>query len=271
MSHEDKNASEENFDVNELFDEPSDNSKGTPENNSEKKDENKEEMVPISRLKSAEQKISELGDNKARNEEWFKDNKNWLDPIVANPEIAEALRTGKLDGDLAKGILEGKVTLEEAKAVTKATEDVKKEVGTEKFEGMSAEAASKLVEAEVAKQFISLQKDVDSRFSKQALEDSAVKENSNFIADTPDFADYADDVNQWLDKHSDVWKLEDAYHAVKGRRMTDTEAKKRAEEVAEEKKRLASNAGGGTSEAGAIANNSMIDAIFSGNDDANVQ
>lgn len=265
---EDKKTSDETIDVDALFGPD----EGTPSDKSkEGKDEKKEEeTVLASRYKEAEKKITELGESNAEKEKWFKDNKDWLDPVVASPEIVEALRTGKLTGDLAKGIVEGKVSLENAVAVTEATEKVKDEVGGKKFEGMSKEEASKLVEAEVAKTLSSLREEVDSKFSKKALEDSAVLENSDFIGNTPDYADFADDIITWMEDHTNVWKLEDAYHAVKGMRITKVEADKRAEEEAEEKKRLASNAGGGGSEAGNIESNDAIDKIFNGNIDANI-
>ncbi len=49
-----------------------------------------------------------------------------LEKLSNNPEITEAILSGKFDAELAKAVLEGKVRIEDKTTVAKTNEEVKK-------------------------------------------------------------------------------------------------------------------------------------------------
>ena len=189
-----------------------------------------------------------------------------LEQLDAMPELAQAIIDGKVDRDLAKAALDGKLTIEGAAAVTQAHAEVKKDLGKGVYEKTSSEDIAKLIEEKVNK----VKEETQSQIKE--LEDARIFEASvqDFISRTPDFADYAKDINHWLDTH-DITDIEVAYWAVKGQ-LSDKEAKKLAtENAAENAKNLALNAGGGGQRSNFVpAGDELIDSLIAGKGNPNV-
>jgi hypothetical protein len=94
---------------------------------------------------------------------------------------------------------------------------------------------------------------------------------SDFISRTPDFSEYAKDIDSWLDSH-DITDIEVAYYAVKGQ-VSEVAAKKIADESkAEYEKGIALNAGGGNSRVtySGADGEKMIDSLISGKSNPNI-
>jgi hypothetical protein len=268
MSNEGLDTFDDGNDINvdDLFGEPS--TGGTPKNESKK--EKAEETVPLARYKDAEKKISEMGESIAENTKWFSQAKPWLDKLVESPEIVDAILSGKLDSNLSKAIVEGKISTETAKEVTQAKEEVKEELGKD-FIKLTPQQLEKLVDEKLNERLDTFKEKIDTEFSKHKVSDEAEKENSAFVSRTPDIAEYADEINEWLSEpsHQNIWRLEDAYYAIKGRRFMTRAAEKKAKEETEAKKQIALNANGASSQAGTLEKDNLVDSIFSGHVNAN--
>lgn len=218
-------------------------------------------------FKNLEQLVGKQGQELGEYRQFFADVAPLLEKLDKNPELVQAIIDGKIDANLAKAAMDGKITINDAQAVTKANEDVKKALGSRAYNAASQEDIAKLIEEKVAAakdEFKSNLKEIEETRSFEA-------QVNEFIAKTPDFADYAKEIDKWLDAH-DITDIEVAYYAVKGQ-LSEREAKKRAEEAqGEYAKDVALNAGGGNSRvtySGEGAAN-IADSLIAGRSNPNV-
>ena len=95
-------------------------------------------------------------------------------------------------------------------------------------------------------------------------------EVNEFIARTPDFKQYAPEIDKWLDEH-DVTDIAVAYYAVKGE-LSEKEAKKQADiDKAEAEKTGALNMGGGTTVATHLrGDENVIDQLIASKSNPNI-
>jgi hypothetical protein len=179
-----------------------------------------------------------------------------LDKLDQAPELVQAIIDGKVDKNIAQAVMEGRVDVRDAAIVTQAAEAVKDKMGKEKFELATPEAVTKLVEAQVAK----FRKEFEEKADLQTFQDYTQK----FIEKTPDFQEYANEIDKWLDTH-DVSDIEVAYYAVKGK-MSEGNAQKAAEQAAAERaKELVANApGGGQTSQFSADGTPLVDKLISG-------
>lgn len=159
-----------------------------------------------------------------------------LDKLDAAPELVQAIIDGKVDKQIAQAVIEGRVDVRDAAAVVQANETVKENLGTKAYDMATPESISKLVQEEVSK--------VRAEFAEKADLQTFQDYTQKFIEKTPDFQEYATEIDKWLDSH-DVADIEVAYYAVKGQ-MSEAKAQKVADTVAANNaKELLSNAPGG--------------------------
>lgn len=207
------------------------------------KEEVKKEDVVIDpkQHEELETLVGTQGDELGKLRKFFSDISPLLEKLDKSPETVQAIVDGKIDTDMAKAALEGKISIEDAKIVNKAHEEVKKDLGKEGYEGSSPEDVKKLVEEKVGEATVDFDKKLKSRDDMASFESTV----NDFIARTPDFAKHAEDIDKWLDTH-DVTDIAVAYYAVKGE-LSEKEAKKQADiDKAEAEKGLAANMGGGS-------------------------
>lgn len=217
-------------------------------------------------LKSLETKLGSMGKELGDYRGFFEGISPLLTTLDKNPEIVQAILDGKIDTDLAKAASEGRLSVSDAQLLTQAHADVKKDMGTKAYNAASTEDIAKLVQQEVQ----AAKKEFDTKLRE--TEESRIFENSvnEFIASTPDFADYAKEIGNWLDEH-DITDIKVAYYAVKGQ-ISDREARKMASEnAAEMAKQMAGNAAGGGSRATYIqGGENVIDSLIGGKSNPNV-
>jgi len=184
-----------------------------------------------------------------------------LDKLDQAPELVQAIIDGKVDKNLAQAVLEKRVDIKDAAIVQKASEQVKKDLGAKAYEMATPESIQKLVEEEVSK----FRKDFEEKADLQSFQDYTQK----FIEKTPDFQEYADAIDKWLDEH-DVADVEVAYYAVKGK-LSEANAKKAAEVAAGERaKDVMANAQGGNQSAQYASDGTpLIDKLISGRPNPN--
>lgn len=197
---------------------------------------------------------------------FFTDIQPLLDTLEKSPELVQAIIDGKVTGELAKAAMEGKVTIGDAQIVSQANEQVKKELGKEGYKGASAEEINRLVEDKAKEIKGEFQKELKERDELTAFETSV----NDFIARTPDFPQYAKEIDSWLEDH-DITDVSVAYYAVKGE-LSMKEALKQAElDRVEAEKSGALNMGGGGSSATRIkGSSSMVDSLIAGKSNPNV-
>jgi len=214
-----------------------------------------------------EKKLGSQGEELGEYRTFFEGVAPLLDTLDKSPELVQAIINGQIDENIAKAAIEGKISVGDAKTITQAHSEVKKELGNKEYAKATPDEVAKMVEDRVSK--------VEAKFKEdlKGVEDARVFEQAvnEFIANTPDFTDYAQAVETWLDDHKDVTDIKVAYYAVKGE-LSEAEAGKRAEEEkAEYEKNVALNAGSG---AGGISNipegTNAIDILVAGRSNPNI-
>lgn len=223
-------------------------------------------QVDPAQHKELESLVGRQGQELGEYRKFFTDIAPLLDKLDKSPEIVQAIIDGNITGDLAKAAMEGKISISDAQIVTKAQEEVKKDLGKEGYKGTSPEEISKLIE-DKAKE---IKSDFEGKF-KERDELTAFESGVNdFISRTPDFSKYASEIDRWLDEH-DVTDIAVAYYAVKGE-LSEKEAQKQAGiDKAEAEKNLALNAGGGYGNATHIrGDQNIVDTLISSKANPNV-
>lgn len=185
-----------------------------------------------------EKKLGQQGEELGGYREFVQNITPLLERLDENPDLVQAIVNGKIDKDLAQAVLDGKVQIGEAQEVQEAAKAVEKEVGKNNMQSLSPEEVEKMIEAKVS--------ETRQEMEQQAEIKDFESRTQEFIDNTPDFTEYAEEIDKWLDNHN-VSDIEVAYYAVKGQ-MSSKEAKKAADEAeAERNKELAMNASGGNS------------------------
>jgi len=228
----------------------------------EKKDEGK---IDPEQHKELESLAGRLGKEVGEYRQFFTDIAPLLDKLDKSPEIVQAIVDGNITPELAKAAMEGKISLKEAEVVTKAHDEVKKDLGKE-YKGSTPEEINKLVE-DKAKE---MQADFDKKF-KQRDELAAFESSINeFISKTTDFSKYAAEIDKWIDDH-DVTDIAVAYYAVKGE-ISEREARKQAEIArAEMEKSGAQNMSGGNAHVTHVRDNKqVVDSLIASKANPNV-
>lgn len=184
-----------------------------------------------------------------------------LDKLDQNPELVQGIIDGKIDKDLAKAIYEGRINVSDAQAVQQAHEQIKTEVGKEAYQSMTPAQVEKLVEAKADQ----IRKELSDKADFDAFQSSTQK----FIESTSDFAEYADEIDKWLDKH-EVTDVSVAYYAVKGQ-LSEAAAKKAAEAAEGERaKDFVMNAqGGGVTAQFSSDGVALVDRLIAGRPNGN--
>lgn len=224
---------------------------------------NYEEMYNELQKKLGEQG-KELGDYRS----FFEKVSPALGVLDSNPELYEAVSSGAINDEIALAIKEGRVTISDVKLAEKAYADIEKSLGKKGVEKASVEDLKTLVEAKVGE----LKKEVTETLRENEELRSFQNNVNDFVDRTPDFPQYAEEIEKWLEKHPDINDMEVAYFAVKGQ-LSGKDAEQRAEEEkAEYAKNMALNAGGGGSRSNFIdaSDGDVIDSLIAPRSNPNV-
>lgn len=232
-----------------------------------------EQYVPKTQYEELAQKLGVQGSELGELRKFYNDLLPLLEKLEAQPGVAEAILDGKIDASLAQAVVEGKVTLGEAKQVTKAHEAVKKTMGDD-YNKATPEEIEKLVEAKLE---TILNKKLEATTKKFEEDISSVEEKrefeskvTNFIENTPDFEEFAEQVSAWLEQHPDQYDIETAYYTVKGKIATEAYEKAVEEAAGNAAKNVALNAGAGSGQTGGnIEGQSLIDSLVAGRPNPN--
>jgi hypothetical protein len=216
--------------------------------------------------KELESLVGRQGQELGEFRKFFSDISPILDKLNESPEIVQAIIDGNITPELAKAAMENKVTIGDAQIVTKAQEEVKKDLGKEGYKGASPDEIAKLIEEKAKEIKDGVQKELKDRDDLLAFESSV----NEFIARTPDFQTYASEIDKWLDEH-DVTDIAVAYYAVKGE-LSEKEAKKQADiDKAEAEKSGALNMGGGSGRATYVkGDENVVDTLIASKSNPNI-
>lgn len=218
-----------------------------------KKDINLDNYVEKVQYEEAEKKIGDQGKELGEYRSWFKDASPLLDKLKAEPEVVEAIMSGKIDAKLAQSVLEGKVSATDANEVTEAQKEVKKELGTKKFKEASSEEIEKMITEKVSQKISEETKSLKGAIRESEDKMEFQKNIDDFVKNTPDFAKYADKIFEWTEEDKHNYDIRKGYEIIKGREIIDSAAKSETEKAAEAAKELAGNAAGGFSQGGKIS------------------
>ncbi len=193
-----------------------------------------------------------------------------LDKLDEQPELVQLIMEGKITPDMVQAVSEGKIDPAEAAKVTEAHEEVKKDLGKKEYDKAKPEDIEKLVVTQVEKATKEatdkIQKGVDEREDIKNFEDKLAR----FVADTPDFAEYAEAIEKWFTEHPSQSEIAIAYDAVKGKALVEKKKEDDSTTEAERAKDLAANAGGGASRSSAVIKDTkLIDQLVAGKSNPN--
>lgn len=225
-----------------------------------------EETVSKAQYEELEKKLGTQGKELGEYREWLTKVKPFLDKLDEQPELIEAINDGKVDNSLAKAVLEGKFSIKEAETVTKAHEEVKKDIGTENYNALKPEEIKKLVMEEIDKSISGVKKDMDEDKEFRNWE----KKSEDFMSSTPDFPEYAEEISKWLDEHN-IDDVEIAYNAVKGivldKKIKEAEQKGAGEAA---KAAAADLSGGPSQNASVVQDKKIVDELIGGRTNPNI-
>lgn len=207
-----------------------------------------------------ESKMGGMGNELGEFRSFFQGISPLLDKLDKSPELVQAIVDGKIDAELAKAVMDGKVSIGDAKAVTQAHAEVKKEMGSKGYNAASPEDIARLVEEKVGEVRGELKEVEEMRSFEASVND--------FIANTPDFSEYASEISDWLDEH-DVTDIKVAYYAVKGQ-VSEREAKKQAERDAAEYQKGMVAPGGGSGSYYVPNSGELVDQLIAGRTNPNL-
>jgi vacuolar-type H+-ATPase subunit I/STV1 len=210
-----------------------------------------------------ERKLGAQGAELGEYRNFFNNISGLLEKLDEDPVLVQAIMDGKITRDLAVAVSEGRISVKDAQDISSAHKEVKKELGEKKYEQSSPEQIEKLVEKRI--------QEVRRELEQSAEMKEFEEKTSKFIQNASDFAEYAEDIDRWLNKHPEVLDVEVAYWAVRGQ-MSEAAAKKKAEEEAGERaKDFAQNAQGGGVTAQYIGNSEeVIDSLISDTRNPNI-
>lgn len=206
--------------------------------------------------KELEGKMGGMGQELGEYRNFFQNISPLLEKLDQNPELVQAIVDGKIDKQLAQAVAEGRINITDAAAVSQANQEVRSEVGQKVYDAMTPEKVAKLVEEKAQE----IRKDLEEKADLKSFEEKTQK----FIETTADFAEYAEDIDKWLDTH-DVTDIEIAYWAVKGQKSGARQGSDSAAAAASIARDLVANAsGGGVSANATVDGSSLIDKLVAG-------
>jgi len=176
-----------------------------------------------------------------------------LQALEDNPKLARALYDGTIDSSTVEAILGGKATVQDAKVVTEAHTQVRKEMGRAAYEKAAPEEIEekvrKLTEVQLKEALDKQKKEILATIDSEAQKRDFQEYIDKFIATTPDFAEHAVAVTRWLDENPSIWDIKVAYNAVKSASILEEKKQGDLVAAAEAQKKIAQNAGGGAARA----------------------
>ncbi len=223
--------------------------------------------VPKEQYDNLEKKLGEMGEKMGEYTSFYEEIYPLLTKLKDDPELANAILDGSISSELIKPVLEGEVSQEKAETVSEAHKEVKDELGEKKYKDMPVADIEKLVSEKV--------QGVETKFQQSLTEIEAnrdFKESlNNFVNNTPDWHEYAQDIDKWLDEHPDQYDFKIAYQVVKGERLAVEAEANKAKNAGEAAKEVAANASGGASSgATIIKDENVADQLIANVGDPNV-
>ena len=217
-------------------------------------------------LKNLETKLGEQGKELGDHRNFYDEISPLMEKLQSKPELVDAIMQDKISPELIKSVAEGKVSTEDAKTVTEAHENVKKDLGEKEYEKTSPEAIKKLIEEKVNEARSDFQKTLSERDQEKNYEDKM----KDFISNTSDFAEYAEDINKYVQEHPDLLDITIAYDAVKGKALQTKYKEQEEKDAGEAAKEIAANAGGGAGQNSAdMSNEDLLDKLIGTTKDPN--
>lgn len=214
-----------------------------------------EETVPKSQYEELFSKFGKQGEELGIYRKYAEEFEPIMKLMEDNPEIEEALLSGKLDSELAKAVLDGRVTKEQATEVAEAHQQVKKDMTKDEYKEASPdkilEEMGKIVDAklqEALKPAIEQSEkkinDLSSQMSTQQRIAANEQKIREFIAATQDFGEYSSEIQERMEARPGL-SIVEAYELVKAKHILEQASKERSDHDARSSKEVAANARGG--------------------------
>lgn len=217
--------------------------------------------------KNLERKLGEQGRELGEYRKFFEEISPILEPLDRSPNMVRAIVNEKLNDSVALAAIEDRLVINE-EIVSKAHDDVKKQMGKKAYGEASSESIEKMVTEKIKEETNKVMETIKENEELRSFE----KRTVDFIERTPDFADLSEDIDKWLSDHPEISDIEIAYHAVKGALSVKDASEKAEEEAAERAKEIALNAAGGSSKANFIGSDKqdVIDSLISPKSNPNI-
>lgn len=214
-----------------------------------------------------ERKLGEQGKELGEYRKFFEEISPILEPLDKSPNMVKAIVSSKLDDNIGLAAIEGRLVINE-EIVSKAHDEVKKDMGKKGYDSASPESIEKMVTEKIRQETDKVRESIRENEEIRSFE----KRTSDFIEKTSDFDTHSQEIEKWLEDHPNIVDIEIAYHAVKGA-LSVKEAQAKAEEDATERaKDMALNASGGRSRASFVGSDQgdVIDSLISPKSNPNV-
>ena len=129
-----------------------------------------EKTVSEAQYKELESKLGSQGAELGNLRSFYDDVSPLLNKLQERPELIDAILNDKISPELIKPVVEGKVSEKDAKEVTKARDDVKKELGAKEYANTSPDEIKKLIEEKINEVKSDFQKTIREKDSEKDYE-----------------------------------------------------------------------------------------------------
>lgn len=211
-----------------------------------------EGFVPKDQYENLEKKLGEQGEELGKMRSYIEDLEPFMEKIQNNEALVDAIFADKITPDMAKAILDGKVSMGEATKIADANEKVKQELGASEYSKLSPEDLEARISQKVEERVSQKLKELDAKFDSHEEERKFTQRIEKFIANTPDYSEYAEDVNKFFEEHPHESDIEIAYKAVKADHLQKKLDEKNGKDAAEYAKELALNNAAGDNRGGSV-------------------
>ena len=223
---------------------------------------NDKNVIPEEQYKELEKKLGSQGEELGKFRKLFEDTSPLLEKLNDDPELAKAILDGKIDSQLVTSILNGTTTKENAETVSEADKEVKKELGKKEYAQKAPEEIEKLIEAKITEGVAKAEQKFSQSFNNMEKRQEYQSKISDFIANTPDFAEFATEIEKFVEM-TGITNVEIAYNSIKGKALQEKYKDEEEKHMAEAAKNMAANAGGGSSQVTAkVANKDVLDELL---------
>ena len=236
-----------------------------------KKEIDLEKYVEKDQYENLEKKLGEQGEEVKEYRDFIKDITPLMEKLDGKEEIVQAILDDKITPDLAKAVLDGKVSISDATKVADADKEVKKELGDKSYKELDPDKLKEIITDKVDKIVEEKTAVLDNKINESDERRDFEEDVKDFVKNTSDFDEYSEKIAEFFKENPKQYDIRVAYDVVRGKALAAQKTEDDEKLAAEKAKDLAGNASGGSSQGATIVNDTdKVDELIANSVNPNV-